>query len=645
MEISNNLKQNDYGVEQIKTLEGIEAIRLRAGMYIGSVGPEGVRHITLEIISNAVDEYLNGHCTECKIRVLNDAITIEDNGRGVPFGKAEDGSETLVNVYTKLHTGAKFDSSGKTGYNTSGGMNGVGAKATNALSEEFGVTSIRNGRKAFAKFKKGELISYEEMFATKQDPNSGTTVWFKPDVTIFKEGIKLDYTALHKQLQELAYLSPGMVFKLTFEDKPEEVITSQNGIQDYINDLNKDKNTLTSVFYTESLEDRVGVKVAMQYNDGYSDSYKLYTNSIPNSAGTHLTGFRTALTSTINSYARDKKLLKEKDGNITGDELKEGLVLVLSFIMPDPVFSGQTKDVLSSSEARTIVQRLVSAELDTWLAGHPKDAKAIVDKALLARAAREKAKKAKDTVRNAEAKKQKALKFDSKLADCYSKDRSRCEIYITEGDSASGNLKTARNNEFQAVLPVRGKILNTQKATLDKIQKNAEIMTMIEAFGLTVDTKTMKITYNPEDLRYGKIIIMSDADVDGAHIKNLFYTFIWNFCPELIYDGYVYAGVPPLYKVTIGKEYKYLKNDEALEEFRASHQGRKYTVNRLKGLGEMDVEETEETLTNPDNRIIKQITVEDAAAAGKLFDDLMGTAIVPRKNYIKAHSKEAIGNV
>ena len=313
--------------------------------------------------------------------------------------------------------------------------------------------------------------------------------------------------------------------------------------------------------------------------------------------------------------------------------------------MPDPVFSGQSKDVLSSSEARTIVQRLVSTELEAWLAANPKDAKAIVEKALLARAAREKAKKAKDAVRNIESKKQKALKFDSKLADCYSKDRSKCEIYITEGDSASGNLKTARDNEFQAVLPVRGKILNTQKATLDKIQKNAEIMTMIEAFGLKIDTKTMKITYDPADLRYDKIIIMSDADVDGAHIKNLFYTFIWNFCPELIYDGHIYAGVPPLYKITIGKEYKYLKNDEALEEFRKANAGRKYTVNRLKGLGEMSEEETEETLTDPENRIIKQITVEDVAAAGKLFDDLMGTAIIPRKNYIKAHSKEAIGNV
>ena len=614
-------------------------------MYIGSTGPEGVRHITLEIISNAVDEYLNGHCTECNISVQNDYIIISDNGRGVPFGKAEDGSETLVNVYTKLHTGAKFDSDGKTGYNTSGGMNGVGAKATNALSESFGVTSIRNGRKATARFEKGVLVSYEEIFATKQDKNSGTTVVFKPDITIFKEGIKLDYTSLKKQVQELAYLSPGMIFNLKFENKPEETIISKNGIKDYINDLNKEKNVLTSVFYTESLENRIGVKVAMVYNDSYNDTYKLYTNSIPNSSGTHLTGFRTALTQSINEYARDKKLLKEKDANLTGDELKEGLSLVLSFIMPDPVFSGQTKDVLSSSEARTIVQRLVSKELQTWFNANPKDAKAIVDKALLARAAREKAKKAKEAVRDTQKKKEKALKFDSKLADCYSKNRKQCEIYITEGDSASGNLKTARNNEFQAVLPVRGKIINTQKAGLDKIQKNAEIMTMIEAFGLTIDPKTMKITYKPEDLRYGKIIIMSDADVDGAHIKNLFYTFIWNFCPQLIQDGYVYAGVPPLYKITIGKEYKYLKNDEALEEFRKTHANRKYDVKRLKGLGEMNEEETEETLTDPDNRIIKQITIEDVSAATKLFDDLMGQAITPRKEYIKVHSKEATGNV
>lgn len=329
----------NYDAESIKTLEGIEAIRLRSGMYIGSTGPEGVRHITLEIISNCVDEYLNGHCTECNIIVKdNNEISIKDNGRGVPFGKAADGSETLVNVYTKLHTGAKFDAKGQTGYNTSGGLNGIGAKATNALSASFSVESTRDGKKAVAKFAKGKLLSYKETKAASK--TTGTLVEFIPDIEIFKEGIELDYTALRNQIQELAYLSPGMVFTLKYKDKPEEKITSKNGILDYIQDINKNKKKITSVFYTENLEDRIGIKIAMLYNDSFTDTYKLFTNSIPNSGGTHLTGFRTALTQSVNEYARENKLLKDKDNNITGEELKEGLSLVLSFIMPDPVFSG-----------------------------------------------------------------------------------------------------------------------------------------------------------------------------------------------------------------------------------------------------------------------------------------------------------------
>ena len=635
-----------YGVDDIKTLEGIEAIRLRPGMYVGGVGPDGVKHITLEIISNAIDEYLNGYCTECNITVDEDnTITIKDNGRGVPFGKAADGSETLENIFTKLHTGAKFDSSGKTGYNTSGGMNGVGAKATNALSSKFIVQSDRDYKHAIMTFERGIRKSFDVKNAdSSADFLSGTKITFRPDEEIFKEGIELDKTALRKQLKELSYLSPGLKFHLNFKGEHEHIV-SENGIYDYIQEINKNKTVVTDVFYTETFNNRIGVKVAMQYNDTYSDTYHLFTNSIPNSGGTHLTGFRTALTQTINEYARENKILKEKDENITGEELKEGLTLVLSFIMPDPVFSGQTKDVLSSSEGRTIVQRLIAQELKVWFAANPSSAKAIIEKALLARKAREKAKKAKEAVRNVEGKKNKALKFDSKLADCYGKDRSKCEIYIVEGDSASGNLKTARNNETQAVLPIRGKILNTQKSTLEKIQKNAEIVTMIEAFGLKVDPNTMKITYDPEDLRYDKIIIMSDADIDGAHIKNLFYTFIWNFCPELIYDGHIYAGVPPLYKVTINKQYKYIKNDEDLEKFREANKGRSYTVNRLKGLGEMSVDETEETLTDPEKRIRKQITVEDVDKADMLFEDLMGQAITPRKEYIKLHSKEATGNI
>ena len=625
---------SDYGVKDIKTLEGIEAIRLRPGMYIGSVGPEGVRHITLEIISNAVDEYLNGHCTLCKVGVLEDGtIMVRDNGRGVPFGKAEDGSETLVNVYTKLHTGAKFDSNGKTGYNTSGGMNGVGAKATNALSESFVVTSRRDGKMAVARFAKGELIEYKEI---KDNSGTGTAIMFKPDASIFKEGIQLEYAPLKKQLQELAYLSPGMIFELEYLDKPMETITSKNGIRDYIDDLNKEKNKVTNVFYTESMEDRIGVKIAMQYNDTYTDTYKLYTNSIPNSGGTHLTGFRTALTSTINDYAKENKLLKEKDANITGEELKEGLVLVLSFIMPDPVFSGQTKDVLSSSEARTAVQRLTAREIRVWLDANPKDAKAIVDKALLARAAREKAKKAKETVRKVDAKRR--VVMPDVLADASSKDRYECEVFIVEGQSAAGSTKEARDRKTQAVFQLRGKPLNVLKCDLHKALQNKEISGMVDAFGLEV--KDGKIIVDETKLRYGKFIITADADVDGSHIRVLFLTFIWKFCPELLEKGYIYAAVPPLYKATMGTKIQYLKDDAALEQFRKTI-GKKFELGRMKGLGEMDPEEMAETVMDANTRTLKQITMEDAAQVANVFMSLMGESVTPRKKFIEDNAWRA----
>ena len=615
----------DYGVDDIKTLEGIEAIRLRPGMYIGSVGPEGVQQITLEIISNAIDEYLNGCCNECIIEVSNDnVVKVQDNGRGVPFGKAADGSETLENTFTKLHTGAKFDSFGETGYNTSGGMHGVGAKAANALSTYFIVSSLRDDKIATMRFEQGQRKSFEVKPYPFSNGQTGTTITFLPDKTVFKETIELNYEALKKQIQELAYLSP------------EDQIASQNGIIDYINSLNKKKNVITSIFYAENMENKIGVQIAMSYNDSYTDTYKLYTNSVPNTGGTHLTGFRTALTQTINEYARETKLLKDKDANITGEELKEGLTLILSFIMPDPVFSGQTKDILSNSEARTAVQRLASKELRIWFDTHPKDAKTIIDKALLARAAREKAKKAKETVRKQDVKKRAVM--PGTLADASSKDRSKCEVFIVEGKSAAGSTKEARDRNTQAVFPVRGKILNVLKADLHKAMQNAEIDGMITAFGLEV--KDGKVIVDESKLRYGKIVITADADVDGSHIRALFLTFIWKFAPELIEKGYIYAAVPPLYKITQGTKIQYLKDDAALEEFRKKNT-KKFELGRMKGLGEMDPSEMAETVMNPETRTLKQICMEDAAEAAKTFLELMGESVTPRKKFIKENAWRA----
>ena len=415
-----------------------------------------------------------------------------------------------------------------------------------------------------------------------------------------------------------------------------ETISSQNGIRDYIDDLNKDKNKLTSVFYTENMEDRIGVKLAMQYNDTYTDMYKLYTNSIPNSAGTHLTGFRTALTSTINDYAKENKLLKEKDANITGEELKEGLVLVLSFIMPDPVFSGQTKDVLSSSEARTAVQRLVAKEIKVWLDANPKDAKAIVDKALLARAAREKAKKAKETVRKVDNKRR--VIMPDVLADASSKDRYNCEVFIVEGKSAAGSTKEARDRGTQAVFQLRGKPLNVLKCDLHKALQNKEISGMVDAFGLEV--KDNKIIVDETKLRYGKFIITADADVDGSHIRVLFLTFIWKFCPELLEKGYVYVAVPPLYKATMGTKIQYLKDDAALEEFRKTAK-KGFDLGRMKGLGEMDPDEMAETVMDAKTRTLKQITMEDAAQVANVFMSLMGESVTPRKKFIEDNAWRA----
>ena len=524
---------------------------------------------------------------------------------------------------------------------TSLGSFGIGSKITTFLSHWLRVTTFRGGMYEQVKFKEGV---FEHRSVDKQvgQSQTGTLVEWQPSEEFFTH-TEVELPKIKELFKVISCLCPGLEIILTVVGDTNYIYLSKNGINDLVDEAIKDKEIINNRFNMKFEEGKNKMDMVLTYTSNYSLNLIPYVNTGLTEKGPHITQVKTIITKEFNKFFRDKKWLKDKDENLTGDDIQEGMYIVFNITAPNIAYDAQVKSTVTKIDMTPFTQ-ILADNLQVWFNSNEKEVKTIFDKAAAAKKAREAAKNARERVRENNKKKEKALKFDSKLADCYSKDRSKCEIYITEGDSASGNLKSARNNEFQAVMPVRGKILNTQKASLDKIQKNAEIMTMIDAFGLYIDTKTMKVTYDKNSLRYGKIIIESDADVDGAHIKNLFYTFIWNFCPQLIEDGYVYAGVPPLYKVTIGKEYKYIKNDEELEEFKKTIGDKKITVNRMKGLGEMSVDETEETLTDPDNRIIKQITVEDAAAADKLFNDLMGTAIVARKDFIKEHSKEATYN-
>ena len=631
-----------YNKDSIESLSPLEFTRLRPGVYAGDTSYS--TQLLVEIVSNAVDEYRLGHGDLIKVDIVDDIIRVRDFGQGFLVNELrEDGKTVLEAAFSVLNTSGKYREDG-TYEGTSLGSFGIGSKITTFLSHWLEVTTYRDNKYETIKFNEG-VFEKRETGASKE-AKSGTMVQWQPSEQFFTN-TKVELEKIKDLFNVITCLCPGLRINLSVVEKDREIYVnsffSEHGLNDLVDSAVKNKEVITNRFNMNFTEGKNKLDMVITYTSNYSLNLVPYVNTGLTEKGPHITQIKTVLTREFNKFFREKKWLKEKDENLTGDDIQEGMYIVFNITAPNIAYDAQVKSTVTKIDMTPFNQALVD-NLQYWFKNNEKEIKIIADKAIDARKAREAAKRARENVREKAKKKEKALKFDSKLADCFSKDRSKCEIYITEGDSASGNLKTARDNEFQAVMPVRGKILNTQKATLDKIQKNAEIMTMIEAFGLTIDTKSMKVTYEPEDLRYGKIIIMSDADVDGAHIKNLFYTFIWNFCPQLIQDGYVYAGVPPLYKVTIGKEYKYIKNDEELEKFKAANPGKKYTVNRMKGLGEMSVEETEQTLTDPAQRIIKQITVEDAKAADILFDQLMGTGVTARKEYIKLHSEEAMYN-
>ena len=630
-----------YTEDSIESLSPLEFTRLRPQVYAGDCTYS--TQLLVEIISNAVDEYRLGHGNEIEVCINGDIVLVKDHGQGfIPNSMRDDGKTVLEAAFSVLNTSGKYRDDG-TYEGTSLGSFGIGSKITTFLSHWLTVSTFRDGKSETIEFKEGVFDSRK---VNEKSPNpSGTFVKWQPSEEFFTH-TEVEINKIRDLFKTIVCLCPGLTINLNNNGKT-EIFTSTHGINDLVDEAVKDTELINNRFSMNFSEGKNKLDMVLTYAGNYSSTIVPYVNTGLTESGPHITQIKTVITREFNKFFKEKKWLKEKDTNLTGDDIQEGMYVVFNITAPNVGYDAQVKSRITKIDMTPFTSAL-STNLEVWLNNNEKEVKSIFEKATAARKARDAAKKARDKAREQNKKKQKALKFDSKLADCNSKDRSKCEIYITEGDSASGNLKLARDNETQAVMPVRGKILNTQKATFAQIQKNAEIMTMCDAFfgpgDWSIDPKTLKVTYH--QVRYGKIIIMSDADVDGAHIKNLFYTFIWNFCPDLIKDGYVYAGVPPLYKITLAanKGYKYLKNDEALAEYQKENKGKKYQVGRMKGLGEMDVEETEETLTDPNNRIIKQISVEDVAAANKLFNDLMGNAVIPRKRYIKEHSQEATYN-
>lgn len=627
---------SEYNENQIQILEGLEAVRVRPGMYIGSTSSKGLHHLVYEIVDNSIDEALAGFCSEIEVIInKDDIISVKDNGRGIPVGiHPQRGIPAVEVVFTILHAGGKF---GGGGYKVSGGLHGVGASVVNALSEWLTVRIYSEGKVYEQNYSRGETLDKLTVVDICDESLSGTFIKFKPDKEIFEETV-FDYEILYQHLQETAFLTKGV--KIILKDlRNDEEISSvfhyEGGIKEFVRHINKNKTPIyEDIFYCDSVKDGISVEIAFQHNDGFQESIYSYANNINTTdGGSHLVGFKSGLTKTINDYGRRFNLLKESDKNLTGEDIREGLTCVLSIKIENPQFEGQTKTKLGNSEAKSAVESALSEKLMYFLEENPAVSKLIFEKALVASRARDAAKKARELVRRKSA--LEVSRLPGKLTDCSEKDPSKCEIYIVEGNSAGGSAVDARTPKTQAVLPLRGKILNVEKARLDRILGNEEIRSMITAFGTGIHED-----FDITKLRYHKIIIMTDADVDGAHITTLLLTFIFRFMSPLIEDGYVYLAKPPLFKVEKGKNEYYAYNDDELNDIlnKIGREGLK-PIQRYKGLGEMDPEQLWDTTMDPERRILMRVTMDDARIADEIFDKLMGDKVEPRREFIQENAK------
>ena len=631
------MEQNnrEYDENQIQVLEGLEAVRKRPGMYIGSTSSRGLHHLVYEIVDNSIDEALAGYCNKIEIYINQDnSITVCDNGRGIPVGlNAKMGKSSVEVIMTILHAGGKF---GGGGYKVSGGLHGVGASVVNALSEECTVTVKREGHIWQQEYRRGKVV--EDLKQIGDSDETGTKVYFKPDSEIFEE-LEFDFEILSQRLRELAFLNKGIYIKLLDKrTEKEEIFHYEGGIKSFVTYLNRNKVSLhEEPMYVEGIKDNIAVEIALQYNDGYTENIFSFANNIDTvEGGTHLVGFKTALTRVLNDYAKRFGYIKENDKNFTGDDVREGLTAVISVKIEEPQFEGQTKTKLGNSEVRGIVDSVVGENVSMFLEENPNVGKIIIDKALMAARARDAARKARELTRKSVLERS---ALPGKLADCSSKDPKECEIYIVEGDSAGGSAKQGRNRKFQAILPLRGKILNVEKQRLDRILNSDSIRNMVTAFGGGIGKD-----FDVEKLRYNRIILMTDADVDGAHIRTLLLTFFYRYMKELIEEGHVFIAQPPLYKVNKGKKEIYTYSDAELEKVLEEIGGKDNStdIQRYKGLGEMNANQLWETTMDPENRILLKVNIDDAMLADEIFTILMGEKVEPRREFIEQNAKNVV---